>query len=59
MDNKLLMTTVEVGKALSVSRGTIGKLVNTGALKRVKIGSAARFPASSVQSYIASLETAN
>lgn len=56
MDNNLLLTTTEVAATLRLSRGTIDKLVREGALKRVKIGKAARFPMHSLESYVASLE---
>jgi excisionase family DNA binding protein len=56
MDNNQLLTTTEVAATLRLSRGTIDKLVREGALKRVKIGKSARFPAHSLESYITSLQ---
>ncbi|AZI13434.1 helix-turn-helix transcriptional regulator [Avibacterium paragallinarum] len=38
------------------SRSTVDRLVRAGKLKRVKIGTASRYPESSVKAYLASLE---
>lgn len=37
------------------SRSTVSRLVKAGKLKRVKIGTASRYPESSVKAYLASL----
>ncbi|RZN59109.1 helix-turn-helix transcriptional regulator [Avibacterium paragallinarum] len=37
------------------SRSTVDRLVRAGKLKRVKIGTASRYPESSVKAYLASL----
>ena len=56
MDSKLLLSITETANTLSVSRGTIYNLLQAGALRRVKIGAAARITMDSVQGYVASLE---
>jgi len=56
MGNKLLLSINDAAEVLSVSRGTVYNLLEAGAIKRVKIGSAARITMDSLKSYIASLE---
>lgn len=52
MDNKLLLSITEAANILSVSRGTIYNLLETGALKRVHIGKSARVTVGSVRALV-------
>ncbi|MEE6028426.1 helix-turn-helix transcriptional regulator [Avibacterium paragallinarum] len=48
-------TTKELTERGIGSRSTVDRLVRAGKLKRVKIGTASRYPESSVKAYLASL----
>jgi excisionase family DNA binding protein len=53
-----LLTTVEVAKTLKVSRSTVYKLMESGRLKSVHLGSRRLIRRSDLESFIANLEEA-
>jgi excisionase family DNA binding protein len=55
MTPPLLLTIEDAARALAVSRPTVYRLIDSGALVRVKIGAAARVTAASVDAYVARL----
>jgi excisionase family DNA binding protein len=50
-----LMTIAEVQRQLAVSRATVYRLRDRGALRLVNIGRAARVPSEDVESYLSTL----
>jgi excisionase family DNA binding protein len=52
---KLLLTPVEAGEVLGISRSHVYELLRAGALRSVKIGGSRRVLAESLREYVASL----
>jgi excisionase family DNA binding protein len=52
---KLLLTTAEVAKILSVGRNRVYELMYSGQLASVKLGGSRRIPLSAVQAFVDSL----
>ena len=55
MNQPLLMTLDQAAAALSLSRSTVQRLINSGLLSSVKVGGSRRIPASAVSEYVADL----
>lgn len=53
-----LLTTAEVAKALSLSPGSVKKLISSGDIESLLIGTARRIPISAVDAYVARLRVA-
>lgn len=49
----LVLTPVEAGVALSVTRTTIWRLIKSGAIKSVKVGNIVRIPVSEIERILA------
>lgn len=56
--DKLLLTTAETARALSVGRNRVYELIYSGRLVSVKIGGSRRIPAWAVTAYVESLTDA-
>ena len=55
MNHPLLMTIDQAAEALSLSRSTVQRLINSGLLPSVKVGGSRRIPTSAVSEYVADL----
>lgn len=53
---KFLLTVVEAGQLLSLSRMSVYRLIQAGTLRSVKIGGARRVSVKAIRAYIAQLE---
>ena len=55
MNYPLLMTVDQAAEALSLSRSSIQRLINSGLLPSVKVGGSRRVPTTAVSDYVATL----
>lgn len=55
MNQPLLMTLDQTAEALSLSRSSIQRLINSGTLPSVKVGGSRRIPTTAVSEYVVTL----
>ena len=59
MDDKLLLTVMEVSHALAIGRSQVYKLLEQGELRSLKIGASRRVPVTAMNAYVEGLLASN